>query len=275
MNPIPDPKRDVPISSYVLTSMQPPDQQFRQHPSHVQQFQQQQQQQQQQQPPPQFIQANPNPQYIHHPATGTVLSYPAYYQMPIQQSQQSHPYDQQQYPFYYLPVRQNPPPPQPYNMSIATSHPDVSSQVKPAAATTFSKPIPAKPEQQANIYRMAAMGPPQPNNATPLPTTVSQPLIHLSSDQVHPYSGMNYHVMHHHHPSQQQPAAAATTTTVAANFGYEQTGIPPVYYTQTTSPPGLAPTQYQTMVTSPDAATAAVAAASILQPGEVKQTRAS
>lgn len=128
------------------------------------------------------------------------------------------------------------------------------------------------------MYRMAAVAPQQPNNASVLQTTVSQPqlqpLIHLASDQGHPYSGMGYHVMHHQHPSQQQPPATA----VAPNYGYEYatdpTGNPSVYFTQTTSTPGMAPPQYQTVVTSPDAA-AAAAAASTLQSGEVKQTRAS
>ncbi|KAG0483459.1 hypothetical protein HPP92_011543 [Vanilla planifolia] len=181
-NPNPDPKREVPVSGYALQTMPPTEQQFRQPPAHTHQLQQQQQQQQQ----PQFIATNPNPQYIQHPATGTVLPFQAYYQMPIQHSQQSNPYDPQQLPVYYLPFRQTAP--SPYNMPIATSLGDVASQGKQV------------PPSGPNLYRMAAVQ----QSGTAMSAAVP-PLIHMAPEQGHPYTGMGYHVVHHHHPSQAPP----------------------------------------------------------------------
>ncbi|KAK8960946.1 hypothetical protein KSP40_PGU001704 [Platanthera guangdongensis] len=265
VNPITDSQREVSVPNYVLASMAPPEQQFRQHPSQTHQLQQQ----------PQFISSNPNPQYYQHPATGNVFPFPSYYQMPIQQSQQSHHFDPQQFPVYYLPVRQNPAPPQPqpYRIPLTPSLSDVSPQGMPA--TAFSNSMAAKQELPANMYRMSAMAPPAPTSASglqaPMPPP-QQPLIHIASDQGHPYSGMSYHVMHHNHPSQPQPTAA--TASYGYEFATDQSGNPQVYFTQTTSPAGIMPQQYQTVVTSPDAAAAAAAATTLLS-GEVNKTRAS
>ncbi|KAG0483460.1 hypothetical protein HPP92_011544 [Vanilla planifolia] len=211
--------------------MPPTEQQFRQPPAHTHQLQQQQQQQQQ----PQFIATNPNPQYIQHPATGTVLPFQAYYQMPIQHSQQSNPYDPQQLPVYYLPFHQTAP--SPYNMPIATSLGDVASQGKQV------------PPSGPNLYRMAAVQ----QSGTALSAAVP-PLIHMAPEHGHPYTGMGYHVVHHHHPSQAPPASA---TAVAATYGYEYatdpSGKTPLFYTQVTSP-GMAAPQYQAAANSTDMA---------------------
>ncbi|PKA56588.1 hypothetical protein AXF42_Ash015361 [Apostasia shenzhenica] len=255
MSPIPEPKREVPVTGYVLPPAMPPaEQQFRQHQAHAHQLTQlpppQQQQQQQQ-----FIPANPH--YLHH-ATGTVVPFPSYYQIPIQQTQQSHPFDQQQFPVYYLPVRQNPAPSPPYNMPTPTAMTDTNPPGKPAV-TPLSKVIQAKPELPPNLYRAA-----MPANSGAVPS-----MIQVAADQGLPYTGMGYHVMHHHHPPQ-APSA------VPSGFNYEFSADPtvnsPVYYTQATSPPGLAP-QYQTVVSS--AAVVTDAAATLLQQSEIKHTRAS
>ncbi|KAG0476866.1 hypothetical protein HPP92_013707 [Vanilla planifolia] len=286
VNPNPDLKREVPVSGYALPTITQTDQQFRQLPAHAHQFQQQQQ--------PQFIPANPNPQYIHHPAAGNVLQFPAYYQMPIQQPQQSHPYDQQQLPIYYFPIRQNPAS-QPYKMPIS-SLADVAPgpQGNPAtvalpkavpsiasvdvasappgnpASVALPKAIPSRPEQQPNPYRTAAVAPQSlQTSGTVLPAAMP-PLIHIASDQGNPYSGMGYHVVHHRQP--QVPPASAMP--LAGNYGYEfvtdPTGNPSMYYAQTSSPPGVTQ-QYQTVVSSADAV--AVAAAT-MQAGDGKQTKA-
>ncbi|XP_020089017.1 leucine-rich repeat extensin-like protein 2 [Ananas comosus] len=215
-----------------------PEQLQQQYSYQQQQLQQQQHQQlqQQHQQPQKFIPAHP--QYIHHPATGTFVPVPSYY--PIQQSAQSHTYDPQGRPMYFVPVGQNPP------------------------ATGISIPnVPAKPElPPASLYRTAAAASPSP--AVP----VSTPLIPIpaaaAADQVHPYPGMGYHVMHHQQPIQSSAGNP--------NYGYEfaDPAHTQMYHSQPTFRPSLAP-QFQTVVS-------AAAAAGVIPDGaagESKQGRAS
>lgn len=221
----------VPDSGYMLPPMQP-EQLQQQHPHHHQQ---------------QYIPANP--QYIHHPVTGTVVPVSSYYPVahPIQQSQQPHPYDHQM-PVYYLPVHQNP---QAYNLAAMPPNLQDSTAAKPTMPLLKTTVKPA--ELPSNLYRTAAA-------SAPPPATLQQPLIHLAADQVpRQYVGMGYHVMHHH-PSQ-APAAMP-------NYGYEY--VDPahaqMYYSQASSPPALAP-QYR--------AVSSAAVIPDLPPGDVKQGRAS
>ncbi|KAJ4973968.1 hypothetical protein NE237_007142 [Protea cynaroides] len=182
---------------------------------------QQHQQQQQQQ---QFIPAGTH--YIHHHATGPVpisSYYPLYPSAQQQQLQQQHPHQlDQQYPMYFLPVRQT----QAYNLPVQSNLVDVPTvqssrpptppnpvMVPPsaaAAAAAYKEPAapvypprsaaPGKSELPANMYRTAAAAAP--------------PLIHMPSDQ-HQHQILGYHQMHH--PSQSNVVAAAG----AANYAYE------------------------------------------------------
>ncbi|OAY77781.1 hypothetical protein ACMD2_26842 [Ananas comosus] len=141
---------------------------------------------------------------------------------------------------YFVPVGQNPP------------------------ATGISIPnVPAKPElPPASLYRTAAAASPSP--AVP----VSTPLIPIpaaaAADQVHPYPGMGYHVMHHQQPIQSSAGNP--------NYGYEfaDPAHTQMYHSQPTFRPSLAP-QFQTVVS-------AAAAAGVIPDGaagESKQGRAS
>ncbi|XP_010926505.1 uncharacterized protein [Elaeis guineensis] len=245
IHPASEPKREVPVSvdpghrvpmpvpdsGYVLAHM-PPEQLQQQHPHHQQQH---------------FIPANP--QYIHHPATGTVVPVPSYYPVahPIQQSQQPHPYDHQM-PVYYLPVHQNP---QAYNLAAMQPNLPDPTATKPTMPLLKTPVKPA--ELPSNLYRTAA-------SSAPPPAALQPSLIHLPADQVpRQYAGMGYHVMQHH-PSQ-APAAMAS-------YGYEY--VDPahaqMYYSQAGSPPALAP-QYQAV------SSAAINSGPL--PGDVKQARAS
>ncbi|XP_043698711.1 uncharacterized protein LOC122649574 [Telopea speciosissima] len=190
----------------------------------------------------QFIPAGTH--YIHHHATGPVpvSSYYPMYPSAQQQQQLPHQLDQQQYPMYFLPVRQ----PQAYNLPVQSyvgdiptvpssrpSTPPNSAMVTSAAAAAFKEPAapvypprtatpPARPEAAANVYRTA--------------TTAAPPLIHMPSDQ-HQQQILGYHPMHH--PSQ--------SIAVAANYAYDfaDPAHAQIYYTQP-SVSTLAP-QYQTM----------------------------
>ncbi|XP_042488132.1 uncharacterized protein LOC122068321 [Macadamia integrifolia] len=209
----------------------------------------------------QFVPAGTH--YIHHHATGPVPISSYYPMYPSAQQQLPQQLDQQ-YPMYFLPVRQT----QAYNLPAQSNigeTPTVPSSRPPtppspaminssAAAAAFKEPAapapvpvypprsaaPAKPESAANVYRTAA--------------TAAPPRIHMPSDQ-HQQQILGYHQMHY--PSQ--------SIAVAPNYGYDFTdpAHSQIYYTQP-SPATLAP-QYQTMT---GAAAVAVSEASTQLPSE-------
>ncbi|XP_077219811.1 uncharacterized protein LOC143853998 [Tasmannia lanceolata] len=200
----------------------------------------------------QFLPSNPH--YIPQQATGPVPI--SYYQMhPMQHPQQyqQQPLLDQQYPMYFIPVRQNPQ----YNISLQSNLSDASSipTVKPTPIANpppykdpspiyparSAAPAPPKPELAANMYRTAAV-------------TAGQP---LANPQLIQYSEQNQQYMGYHplpHPSQ---SAAAS-----GNFAYEfmdPLHAQQIYYTQPMSST-MAP-QYQTISSA-----AAMASENLMQP---------
>ncbi|WOL02827.1 hypothetical protein Cni_G11546 [Canna indica] len=219
-----DPSYRVPLPvtenpGYVLPSVQPEQLQTQQSHAHLHQQQ------------PQLVQANPH--YIHHPATGAVLSSTSYYPMPahsMQQSAQAHSFDPH-IPVFYMPVRHTTPYTFQPNLADPSSIP--SSAGKPAVPVSG---LPTKPDLPASMYRTAAAAPP--------PASLQPQLIHVAANQAHPYAGTGYHVMQHPHLSQ-SPATMA-------NYGYEAATAPghhQMYYSQASSQPALA-AQYQMMTTT-------------------------
>ncbi|KAJ3694452.1 hypothetical protein LUZ60_009932 [Juncus effusus] len=153
------PVQEQPPPNYMYPQMthQPPIQQQTQQPTlpHQQPTPHQQTAPHQQQQ--QFIQANP--QYLHHPPSGTYVPVPSYF------PQQSHPFDPPQQiptnmPMYYVPVRQNP---NPYNLAPVPSVPSVPN-VQAVPAKTAGQVYPAgmgyhlmQPNQMNQMSQMSQM----------------------------------------------------------------------------------------------------------------------
>ncbi|XP_042504245.1 uncharacterized protein LOC122081269 [Macadamia integrifolia] len=213
------------------------------------QLDQHQLQQQQQQ----FIPAGSH--YIHHHPTGPVpisSYYPLYHS--AQQQQQQHPHQQldQQYPMYYMPVRQT----QAYNLPVQSNlgdastvpssrppAPPVPAMIPPSAAAYKEPAAPvypprsaalSKPELATNVYRTAAAA---------AAAAAGPQFIHMSPDQ-HQQQILGYHQMHH--PSQSIAVAAAG----AGNYAYEfpDPTHAQIYYPQPSA--ATLPPQYQTMTSA-------------------------
>ncbi|KAF8378664.1 hypothetical protein HHK36_030013 [Tetracentron sinense] len=183
--------------------------------------------QQQQHPQQRFIQSVPH--YIHHHATGPAPISSYYPMYPQPQQQQQYQLDQQ-YPIYYLPLRQT----QPYNLSTHSNLGDTatmaSSRPPMAQNPAMIPPSAAYKEPAAPIYPTGPAPPPKPELAASMyrtATSTAPPLIHLPSTQHQPQY-MVFPQMHH--PSQSIAASSANT----ANYAYEVTdpAHSQIYYTQ-------------------------------------------
>ncbi|WOK97709.1 SH3 domain-containing protein C23A1.17-like isoform X1 [Canna indica] len=235
----PLPVADAP--SYVFPKMQP------------EQLQPQQSNPQLHQQHSQFIAANS--QYFHHPGSGTMLSMPSYYPIavhPMQQSSQAHSFNPQT-PMYFVPVHHSTQFP---SAAVQQNLADLSSM---STSGNPAEPVPralAKPDLPVNSYRTVA----------PAPATLQPQLIHVGSNQAHPYAGMGYHVMQHPHLSQ--------STVTMGNYGYEVVAAPShpqMYYSQVSAQPASA-SQYQKQYQTGNS-TAAIADAA--PPGDSNTPRAS
>lgn len=176
--------------------------------------------------PQQFV--HPGAQYI--PAGAVPMA--SYYQMyPPRQPQnpQQPMLDQQQYPVYYLPARQNPAYSLPNYSELAPSSHASQPQTPSSANMTTTPPAAYKPEMAAGAYR-----------------TMTPQLVQIASSQQHQTQYVGLPQFHHPSQSMAQPSGGANPP-----YGYEYADPAQgqVYYTQA-MPPQMA-AQYQTMTSAP------------------------